>query len=144
MGCKGGIKESSAQWERWCLGMCIGITCEANAICLIFHRSTPQKRAHRLWVFGLCLWEICSWFRGFAVWSSQPTTSCKADSEHVEGPLQRSVGPRFKSSFQDKNRGKKTLQVSIPGHLYNQNIDQLCVWPQALNSSNKLYESLKP
>lgn len=104
-----GIKESSAQWERWCLGMCIAITCEANAICpILHHRSTPQKWAHKLWAFGLCLWEICSWFRGFAVWSSQPTTSCKSVSEYIEGPLQKSIGHGFKSSFQDKNREKKT------------------------------------
>lgn len=93
----------------------------------------------------LSLWEIRSWFRGFAVWSPQPTTSCKSVSEYIEGPLQTSVGHRFKSSFQDKNREKNhPLQVSIQGHLYNQNTDQLCVWPHALNSLNKLYESLKP
>lgn len=32
----------------------------------------------------------------------------------------------------------------MQGHLQNQNTDQLCVWPQALNSLNKLHKSLKP
>lgn len=77
--CKRGIKESCAQWERQCLGMC---ACEANAIGLILcHRGTPQKWAHKLWVFSFCLREIRGWFGGFAVWSLQPTMSPKSVGE---------------------------------------------------------------
>lgn len=143
---KGGRKGSGAQWERWCLGMCVLVSLVKQTLP---HRSSPQERARKLWVFGLCLWETRSWFWGFAVRSSQPTTSCMSVSEHIEGPLQRSVGHRFKSSFQDKNREKnhhhhQTLFRFQYRDVYTTKMQISCVWPRALNSLNKSHESLKP
>lgn len=88
--------ECSTRWERW------NHPC-TNALCvLLHHRSKPQPGSLQALPLG-----SIHWFWGLAVWSLQPTASCKV--WNAQRPLQMFVGHRFKGIFQDKNRGTPHL-----------------------------------
>lgn len=133
MWCKGGIKECSTRWERWNHSW-------ANALHVIHHHRSKLQPGS-LWALPL---GNTHWLWGLAVWSPQPTASCKvwnAQWGHCKclWDTDLRVLSRIRIGKNPTSSGFTTATFTAPTHR-----SAVCAWPQAFNSLNKLYETSSP